>query len=303
MKKSLRKVIVAVIALVISIGVATSTTFAWFSMNNTVTITGLTIQTTVSSNLFIAEDTLGSTSKKGDEFFVSSVDTAIGPVLVEPTSTVDGKKFFYTIDAKADGSKDQLTSVDPYVVYNAVEVPTSTELTAFNTAYGTTNAVGYVDYVVQLKAVNTDTTNAKDIKITQLDLTYATTGTVVTGIKAYRVALFVEDITTTSPAGGSGTLVGIYTPASAVNHTSGKAVKTTTDLDSVTYNAATRLTQVTANSTEYFKVVIRLYLEGEDTTCTNDTFLELTANWSFDVTFEFDTATSNVTNLTVKSAE
>ena len=42
---------------------------------------------------------------------------------------------------------------------------------------------------------------------------------------------------------------------------------------------------IAAGQTEYNKVVIRLWLEGEDTSCTNATFANLTSNYSLAVAF------------------
>lgn len=160
-------------------------------------------------------------------------------------------------------------------------------------------AVGYIDYVFQLKATNTDTATAKDIKLTQLDLTYAGTPD---GNKAFRVAVFAEDLgtTPTAPAGVVGNLIGIYSPSGAVNQTDGQAVASETETGNVSYNAATSVVSVAENSTNYYKVVVRLWLEGEDKTCTNATFLELTQAWTLDLALELGAETA-VEAITVKT--
>lgn len=294
MKKTLRKIIPAIAMLLISATLVGTSTFAWFSMNNTVTVTGMSVTTKVGSNLLIKEDTLASTTRITDSNFTTAVNNSM-PAQLEPVSTTTAKNFFYTTNALATGVLVPVDGADnDCVVYNAAEVPTSgagSELEAFNTAYGTTGAVGYVDYVFQLKAVNAQDA-AKDIKITKLNLIY---GDAQDTGKAFRAAVLVEDITTANsgnPVGGSGTLKGIYAPSGAANH-EGKAVSGVETLTAITYNSVSNIASVPANETGYYKVVVRLYLEGQDTTCKNDTYARLTEDWALDLELKLDDATTN----------
>ncbi|MBP5308730.1 MAG: hypothetical protein J6Z34_06315 [Clostridia bacterium] len=292
MKKAMRKIIVASVALVAALGLATGTTFAWFSMNNNVTVTGMKVTTQVSSNLFIAEDTLGSTAKLADSLFLSSaLNATIDETILEPVSTVNGINFFYTTDAKSDGSKEHDTAANPYVAYNPADT------SAFEAAY-VDDAKGYVDYVFQLKAVNTEAT-AQYIRVTTLGLAYTPDASETSATKAHRVAFFVQDIT----AGGTIAAITasdkkfIYAPSGAGNFDS-SAVSSTTGTTAISYDADGNLVQVAANSTKYYKVVVRLYLEGADTTCKNDTFAELNGEWALTVGLHFGVASpANVTAL------
>ncbi|MBR4769390.1 MAG: hypothetical protein IK090_00495 [Clostridia bacterium] len=295
----MKKIIPALALLLVSAVLLATSSFAWFSMNTTVTVTGMEVKTKVSSNLQIKEDTLDSTTRIADANFTTAVDestTYATPALLEPVSTVDGVAFFFTTNALSNGD----AVADEYTAYNAAEVPTSGELTAFNTRYGSTGAVGYVDYVFQLKAVNTANAG-KDIKITKLDLIY---GGASDNSKAYRVALFVEDLgeTGSAPTGGSGTLKGIYAPSGATNQTANKAVSATdaapTTISTTAYNTVSNIATVPAEKTNYYKVVIRLFLEGEDTTCKNDTYAALTGNWKLNLELRLDDADTTNTAVT-----
>ena len=288
MKKT-KIIIPAMAMLLLGTAASVSGTVAWFSTSAVANVSGMTVTTQVSSNLMIASDTLESTARIVDENFGSSISTAIS-ALLEPVSTTTGKAFFYTTDAKSTGD----ANADVYTAYNAAEVPASGELTAFNTAYGTTGAVGYKDYVFQLKAVNTQA-SAKDIKITKLDLIY---GGAKDASKAYRVAVFTEDLgeTGSNPAGGSGTLLGIYSPAGASNFTANSAISAANSAPTAlgaNYNVVDNIASVPANKTNYYKVVVRLYLEGEDTTCNNTTFASLTSSWALNLELRIDGASSN----------
>ena len=74
-----------------------------------------------------------------------------------------------------------------------------------------------------------------------------------------------------------------------INDPANKAVAATsgsTILDTVTYtSAAWALDSVAAGTTEYHKVTVRLWLEGEDSTCTNSTFASLNSAYTLGLEF------------------
>lgn len=300
-------------------------------MNKTVEVTGMEVHTKVSSNLLIC-----TTNQDAD--YSSNTLIQARQALLEPVSSINGitSKFFYTTDAKANGAKNQATSVTPYVAYSETTAgPDATAGkakydSAFNTAYtiaatgdagaykfdGTEPAYGYVDYIFYLKATSDAANQA--INMTECDLDYngdsATKTDGTDGIdndEAWRVAVFAYDVTSVKPGNGMYTAVDIANDASnqkglislvgAGNQTAGKAVSTTTDVDTVVNNAATNGvvigTIADANDTKYYKVVVRLWLEGEDTTCTSRTYADLTENYSLDMKFELGQGTA-VKNLT-----
>ena len=296
MKKT-KIVVPALGILLLSTAASVSGTVAWFSMNNAVKVTGMSVTTRVSSNLKIVGDTLASTARKADNLFVDNLTIGDLSGVLEPVSTVNGKNFFYTTNGQADGD----AQADTYTAYNAAEIPTSTELDNFAEAYDSATAdpkpVGYLDYVFQLKAVNAASA-AKDIKITRLDLVY---GGAKDPSKAYRVAVFTEDLgeTGVNPAGGSGTLKGIYAPDGGNNHTANSAISATSGgpvaIATTAYNTVASIASVPANKANYYKVVVRLYLEGEDTTCTSTTFADLTQAWELNLDLKIDTASTTNT--------
>ena len=78
----------------------------------------------------------------------------------------------------------------------------------------------------------------------------------------------------------------MLTLSGATNFTSGEAVNSTTTTGSVTYtSAAWAVDSIAAGATEYNKVTVRLWLEGEDNTCTNATFATLTSNYTLSLEF------------------
>ena len=272
-------------------------------MNNKVTVTGMTVTTKVSDNLYITGDTFDSTATITADSSYKNSHVQKQSAILEPVSTVNGQNFFYTATTNALASGDAAS--DAYITYDLTAVDNKGSFANnFENNYAQASAVGYIEYVFQLKAINTAAA-AKNLGLTQLKLTYAGT---TDPSRAYRVVMFVENLDTvnnstnvTSAQAPLGNYTGfdktvIYTPSGAANFTANNAVASTTALGSVTYNsaAASSLWEVPANTTAYYKVVVRLWLEGEDNTCNNTTFAKLTDKWALDLSFELGTSITGV---------
>ena len=292
MKKSLRKLIPAFVMMVVTMALLGTSTFAWFSMNNKVTVSGMEVTTKVGSSLQITADTLDSTAKKADNLFASGLNQATATGLLEPVSTINGTSFWYTSTSNVAGNGDAASDV-----YYEYDRSTDNGKNAFDGNYGFENddndedCVGYVDYVFQLKAINTGDT-ATNLKMTDINLLYNDVTATDAQIKAFRVAIFVEDITLANPAGTVGALKTILRKSGATYFTSNYGVSANaapsvavTNLDA----NATLDTGIASNATKYYKVVVRMWLEGEDTTCNNDTYLLLNGHWTLDLAIELGT--------------
>jgi hypothetical protein len=298
-----RKLLPAAGMLAVSASMLATSTYAWFTMNREVTVTGMTMYTKVSENLLIADDTIGSTAAKGDSAFNNSLVQLVDG-LIEPVSTVNGKDFFYTAGNNVQGNGAVLNKA-----WSAYDVSTEAKKKEFTDEYALEGAdaaaaTGYIDYVYQLKAINGAT--ASEIRLTGLDLTYGGTGD--NGQKATRVAVFAEDLGYKTGADAStymkasvGTvdnaavvLKAIYTPSGAANFSSAEgvsasipdAVSAANARADVTYNEQFALS-VGANQTQYYKIIVRVWLEGEDNTCNNTTFMDLRDKWSLDMKWDF----------------
>ena len=289
MAKSMRKFLPAVIILLIAAAMVGTSTYAWFSMNNKVNVTGMTVTATVDQNLLIAGDTLDSTARKDDASFGNTLVQPISGTL-KPVSSTDGKTFYYTHKQNVKGNGDAMNDV-----YTAYDRDTLSNATAFNNNYNSVGAVGYVDYVFQLKAVNLSTD--AEIRLTKLDLTYGGSSMKVTvggqeiDTKAFRVAVFYEDV---SDGTSVGTLnnaavktLAIFKPEGADNFDGNKAVGSATALSAVSYcsNDYTAKIAIGEGETKYYKFLVRLWLEGEDKTCRNDAFARLNDKWVLDIEF------------------
>lgn len=257
-------------------------------MNKTVTATGMTLTAKVNSNLLIAPlgaAEYGTTVMPATTAYKNHMVIADAAQLLEPVSSVDGKAFFYTSTANADATG--ATIDDIYVAYDhANTVADATDAVTFDENYGTTGAKGYKDYVFALQAINTATAT-QYVDLTGLTLTYS--GATDADL-AFRTAVLVQEVT---DAAGAAALTDVTTKTilgstGSDYFTTKQAVTSTTALAEVTtYGTAANIGEVAAGATKYFKVTVRIWLEGEDKTCNTTTFATLNGKWALDLKFDF----------------
>ena len=300
MKKALRKLVPAIVMMLIAASMLGTTTYAWFSSNRTVSVNGMSVNTHVDDNLLIAAENAEA------NFAKDLTQTRSGSL--RPVSTVDGVSFYYTATDNVKGNGDAKN--ETYVAYSEAETKSGEPLAvdnalantdagkdhydkAFQSAYSVTGTIttsnviyGYIDYVFYIKATNVSG-SAEDLKLTTLNLLY--NGAAVTE-KAWRVAVFAqtaEKNTALNTAPAAGDRKAMLTLSGAANQESGKAVSSTTATNTVTYTSSSwAVDSIAAGATEYNKVTVRLWLEGEDTTCTNETFATLTNAYTLSVKFD-----------------
>lgn len=321
-----KKIMTAASMLLLSTFMLSSATYAWFTMNKQVEVTGMEVRTKVGDNLLICTTNL-------DADYSSETLLQSRKALLEPVSSINGAtgSYFFTVDAKANG--DAVSDVyTPYAETGTGTTANSDAKAAkngymndFQTAYGNTAdtsadfgiAYGYVDYTFYLKA--TSSAANQKVVMSECDLDYigdalSTSGTVgkVNGPdRAWRVAVYAFDVTSAKPGNGTytatdiaataGNQKGLIALADAVNQTANKAVDTTTSVDGTVVNNASANGVVigtidAANATKYYKVVVRLWLEGEDNTCTSETYAALTNSYKLDMQYKIvgsdDTSTA-----------
>lgn len=300
-----KKLMPAAMMLAVSASMLGTSTYAWFTMNKEVTVTGMEVHTTVGSNLLISETTVDSTTAKADSTFKTSDVDALPVALLEPVSTINGVNYFYTNTNNVAGDGDVLS--DAYTAYSTE----SSALTAFNTNYGTSGAVGYVDYAFELKANNT-TGSPQDINVTDISLIYG--GTDTAALPAFRTAIFVEDLgvtgNRTAPAGASAVSTSNLITILDKNGTStyfdtGKAVDGVDSRAALNakYQEDATIGSVANGATQYYKVIVRLWIEGEDTTCNNSIFNTLKDNWALNLTIKLDNTATDTLNTSAGGAK
>lgn len=346
---TMKKLIPAAGMLALSASMLATSTYAWFTMNKEVSVTGMTMKTKVGSNLLVTGDNVEANYNSG------LVQTRAA--LLEPVSTVSGVdgSFFYTVNAKANGD----AADDVYLPYNENTALTSNSAvdlintstwtysssgagktgydTQFNNKYtiGTAsanpdaaykNAYGYVDYVFYIKA--TSDTDNQQLRMTECNL--IRNNAVITDPTdpandvtdddlAWRVAIFAENITSDHPGDGdvstdvtasSDSPKVILTRTGATNHIQNYAVSSQNSAPtamSLNYNtwadSKAYIDQIaSAGSTSYYKIVARVWLEGEDTSCKSSTYALLTNEYELGLQFELiNSDETDVTKASVTS--
>lgn len=302
-QKTSKKIVAAFAMFALSASMLGTATYAWFTMNREVTVTGMEVRTMVGDNLLISSDTLASTSVNDDDTFKSSMDVSLVDAFLEPVSTINGDDFFYTSTYNVGGDGNALDKT-AYIDYDTDGLANATGYAnAFNKNYGIASATGtaeaYKDYVFQLKANNTDASATKYVNITNITLTQGAVSETAS-LQAFRTAVFVENLGdgTTDPAGTVGTLLTILSEEAAATgedyFDDGKAVDSVNSLDDVeNLNTAAVIGTVGAGETKYFKVVVRIWLEGEDENCNNSVFNTLKDRWALNLTIKLEDANTN----------
>lgn len=307
-----KKLLSAVGMLTVSATMLVTSTFAWFTMNKRAKVENLSLKATVSSNLLISSD--NSSDATYDKELKKNISA-----LLAPSSTVNGTDYFYTLDAAADGHKAKgpddeypflrytetqtLDIIDTYAekdkydpVFNLnynISTANPQEASEYKTAYG------YVDYVMYLKATSTE--ENQKIVMNKCNLLYK--GNVLED-KAWRAAVFVQETSAKTQPTSIGTLVSIIAPAGAKNHNVGLAADSMSSIGTIQKESREVIIDnaITSGNSKYYKVVVRVWMEGEDTTCTTEIYGNKTDKYTLDLEYIIDKETNGVTTIgSVKS--
>ena len=252
--KKFRKLLPALSMLLISALLMGSSTFAWFSMNTTVTATGMSVKAQTSGNLLISKD--------GTTYGTTSISLAEGHAYaLVPASTVNGVNFF---------------KVDKYASTNdnyAVSNDSKTEEVIYTVG---TNSNGSYVYSKKfyLKVENNSATN---LIATINGVAFGATGDLNYNLaKALKVAVAVTE------KGVSATTAKIYSPfnggtldynAISRKTADGENIKTSGVLAALdTKTKATSGTTVnleTMDKNKEYEVLVTVWFEGQDENCTS----------------------------------
>ena len=293
MKKT-KVLIPAIGLLVLSTAASITGTVAWFSVNNRVTVSGMTAHTRVSSNLLISAD------NNEANYAATMADQVVGAYL-QPVSSVNGVSFFWTSHVSGNGAANSTVFTaynEDTALVNAGAGKTNYD-NEFNDNYGFAGTAldvcyGYIDYVFYLKA--TTTVANQKVAMKECNLLY-NHDSLTANDYSWRVAVFSQAVAQGGSADpvAAGDLISILSRSGAECFNDDKAVAAA-NKDSVDYDnlsavsnfnsAATFPTIVAAGTTQRYKVTVRLFLEGNDTHCTNETYALLTEQYSLDLAFE-----------------
>lgn len=309
--KFTRKIAPALALLIVSAVLMTTATFAWFSMNTRATATGMQMETEAGDNVLISNNT--TNVRANLDTFKNALVSSAAKANLRPVSSVDGLNFYYVNGFQVSGSGAVVapSGYDPYVKYDTANLEAAKA--AFKANYRTTDdIVPYVDYTFQVMATNAEGTSAKKLVVDSIALTYA--GSAANVSKAFRVAVFANEfvgsdnnsdgvIDTYANAADPTAPITILrvsgaeysTSNSAVNGTASNAKASVATRD----KAAVLATGIAAGETKFYRVIVRVWLEGEDKSCNNATFASLDDTWSLDLGISLDdnSATKAQTSL------
>ena len=284
-----RKLVPAIALLLVSLFMITTTTLAWFSMNTAVTATGMQVTATAGDNIMVYKTP--SQVQGADKDFHNAVVLPHKEVKLAPVSSADGAEFYYVDGRNVNGAGNLIRPME-YIAYDA---GSSESVNDFNKNYRTSGSVAYTEYIFQLKATNAQDFT-QELVLASLDLTYG--GTTYGTQKAFRAAVFADAY----PSVSEETLVTVLSPEGAEYRTTraggtvGQTVGEDEDgnlvmRDVSSFGKHAIFGEVLAGQTVYYRVIVRLWLEGEDTTCGNATFAPLDEAWALDLSIAFATDT------------
>jgi hypothetical protein len=117
--------------------------------------------------------------------------------------------------------------------------------------------------------------------------------------KAWRAALFVQETSAKTQPTSIGTLVSILSPDGAENHNANKAANTISTIGTVLKSGSEAVIDDTigVGKTKYYKVVLRVWIEGEDKTCTTEVFGKQTDKYKLNLEFVIDSNTNGITKI------
>ena len=272
-------------------------------MNNKVEVTGMTVQTKVSNNLLISPD-------EDEAHYKIALHSALPKTLLEPVSTVNGTgdSFYYTSTTNVDGDGDALN--EAYTLYTAAGADNFDKNYGVDNTTSSADASPYIDYSFYIKATNADDA-ARKVYFTKVNLLYD--GAAITSGTAWRAAIFAKPIGTSSQATSDEvattylkSILGLSTAkyfSELVSASSYLAVNATATAPSTAVSnyktAAVIDDNLAAHTTRYYKVTVRLWLEGEDTSCKNDVYAELKNDWNLDLEIVLGENTAAPTAVTV----
>lgn len=307
-----KKLLSAVGMLTVSATMLISSTFAWFSLNKKASVQNMSLRVSTSSNLLISPDNASDATY--DKELKKNIEA-----LLAPSSTINGIDYFYTLDAAADGHKakgpndeypflkymenETLDVLDTYAekskydkVFNLnynISTANPETAAAFKTAYG------YVDYVMYLKATSTE--ENQKIVMSKCNLLYK--GEVLED-KAWRAAILVQETNAKTQPASVGDLVSIIAPTGAKNHNEGLAANTISSIGDISKDNEEVVidNSIASGESKYYKVVVRVWIEGEDTTCTTEVYGNRTDKYTLDLEYKIDKDIEGVKSIgSVKS--
>ena len=313
-----KKLIPAAGSLIISACMLATSTYAWFTMNKDVSVTGMEVKAHAEEGLLINE-VQAANSTTWDELAVAgdSEYTALRPASTKDLSNwwhANSKKSANDAGLNASGSIDgdtvalssgtyyeSLNSLTPYLTNGSGSAGTAAERNVYykDASYGGTsgaynNGEGYyVNYKYYIKSSSTSTMsvaqNNFQVKVTAAK-NASSSGTSTTLDKALRVGVKIDSTYMIfAPLGGDAS----YYVTGAVGGTGGTQLDSsnsagtryTISTDYVSFNTSAAL-DIPSVTTDGKLVDVYIWFEGEDTNCKSDNLTEILDDLDINIYFQ-----------------
>lgn len=268
--KAHRKILPAMLILLLSLALVSSATYAWFSMNTTVKGTGMTVTSTAPTNMLISVDAVN---------FENGVtaNTAVAGGF-SPASTVNGKTFFALAatdgidvdgDIVRDGVGENIEKVQLAQVNRVEDANVYYAEVALYVKAGEQTSLSE-DLTMYLKRMTVETTSSTDIaNCVRVSVTSAGRNTgAVTSFAADGTPMVGETplVETAAVIYKYDTVTGV-SPISAVN---GEGTPTLTADTARVPGDTTTCFEVDYHGVAYTTVIVRIWLEGQHEACVNE---------------------------------
>lgn len=264
MKKQTRKIIASLVMLILSVAMLGSATYAWFAMNASVGVGGMSVTAGTPTNLLIA------TSENGTYGYEATFEAHTGSGKLLPVSTADPtdtSKFFALVSSAslstnggAAGSGEYQVASTPLVIGSDIDGYYIDYPIFLKTSAGSKNAMVYLSNVVITDKNNTNLSKAVRIALYE----FADDGTL---IMDYNTICGI-DPNDASPG------------VNAIISVNGDTKATPTLAGAGTYEySGERAIEVTSSPKA---LTLRVWIEGQDSDCAN---ANAGANLSISVTF------------------
>ena len=277
----MKKIIPSICMLLVTAVLMGTSTYAWFSMNKTVTATGMKVSASTSANLIISENKITKFDSTNNKYTISFGDTV--PTALTPVSSADGKNFYV---ATQEADKPNASGLKTGAQFEKQEQAAVNPTTYWVTKTAHIGVKGVTDLGKLSVNISASANNKPSVNVTDdAKAIY----------KALRFAVYykAEDAEASASVIFSGDLDSSKTPRQWKGAIDAKDV-TATDAtrEETTVIAATEIpgiNELKAN-TDY-EIIIVVWLEGQDEACFADNTNAAAAIFNgLDVSFTFTAA-------------
>ncbi|MBP5357426.1 MAG: hypothetical protein J6Y68_04700 [Clostridia bacterium] len=291
-----RKIIPAMLAVLLSLVIVSTATFAWFSMNREVAATGIDIKTTAPANTQISSDLVewsnGTASATSEVFNYTPASTTNGKDFFALSNTQglalsggissDGTDLnFKSVNGRMDGENTAYFFIMPLYIRATQEADINTlymYLADFSINVSAAESASIYDQAKAQKLANSCRISVSQLSVAQSDLVVGADGLSGTGLvvadanseKGFKLQsektftesdakIFKSDNTTVYPVesvGSSGAELAATDPA-------GKAVETISSPEEACFS-------LEPTGGVYSTIVIRIWIEGQHPDCLNE---------------------------------